>query len=143
MGQPLHELLGLPDAPYDLTLGLEVGSTFEGAPPWPDLRVTAVREVHVRRIVWHEIDVVAERPEDGEREPMRIARLVAELEGDREVELDRQALPLAALEAPQIDPSRCAACGGKIPRGDALIRAGAAYHERCWTDDDPPAEGEP
>jgi hypothetical protein len=134
VGQPLHELLGLPDAPYDLTLGLEAGTAFEGGPPWPDLRVLAVREVHVRRLVWHEIDVIAERAEDNQREPVRIARLVAELEGDREVELDRQAIPIAALEEPAIDVGRCAACNGKIPRGDALIREGAAYHERCWSD---------
>lgn len=143
MGARLWELLGAPDAPYELPLDLEAGTLYEAAPPWPDLRVTAARVVHVRRIVWHEVDVVAERAEDGEREPVRIARLVAELEGDRIVELDRQAVPIAALEAPEIDPGRCAACGGRIPRGDALIREGAAYHGRCWTDDAPPAEEAP
>jgi hypothetical protein len=138
----LWELLGEADAPYDFPLDLEAGARYEGGPPWPDLTVSAARLVHVRRIVWHEIDVVAERAEDDQRENVRIGRLVAELEGDRFVELDRQALPLDALEEPEIDPSKCAACGGKIPRGDALIREGAAYHYRCWDDgpDDPPVE---
>lgn len=139
-GANLWELLGAPDAPYELPLELEAGARFEAAPPWPDLRVVGARLTHVRRIVWQEVDVVAERSEDDQRETVRIGRLVAELEGDRLVELDRQALPLAALEEEPIDPGRCAACGGRIPRGDALIRAGAAYHHRCWTDD-PDTEG--
>jgi hypothetical protein len=138
----LWELLGEVEAPYEFPLDLEAGTRYEGGPPWPDLLVTASRIAHVRRIVWHEIDVVADRAEDGKRENVRIGRLVAELEGDRFVELERQALPMEALEAAEIDPGRCAACGGKIPRGDAKIRDGAAYHDRCWDDgpDMPPTE---
>lgn len=128
------ELLGASDCPYDITLSSKKGGRFEAPPPFPDLKILAVKSKHVRRIVFQEVDVEARADERDKVKRYRVRRLVADMEGDTEVELSREVLPaqlLEDLEGHNINTSVCGACGGNIPRGDHILIESVAYHRRC------------
>lgn len=128
----LLELLGNKEGPFEFALGISSGTRFEGVAPYPDLEVVNSTEVHVRRMVWQVLDVSARLPERIDAEPLRICRLVAELEGGGEVEFERQILPLDEMKIQEVNITKCAACLGNIPEGDAIISDNIAYHQRCF-----------
>ena len=125
------KLVTHPSGPYDITLAVKIGDELAAPPPYPYLRVVEVELVQARRLVWQMVTVDADDPERaGTGERLRFGRLVAELEGGGEVELDRHALPTED-PAPAADPGTCGACGQRIPQGTAVEHDGGFYHRRC------------
>jgi len=130
------ELLGSIQAPYDIQLGLEPGTRFPARPPYPDLAVLEVDNVHVRQIVLQRMVVEATTPEDAgvasePRKTYEVLRLVALLEGGAEMEIHRTAVEVKGTDDRPIDPTRCAACNRPIPYGEGVTVDGRAYHQRC------------
>ena len=128
-----HELMGR-DSPYEFSIGLSPGTRYEAPPPYPDLKIKSSKVMQVRRILYQEIEVEAERIEDNELENIKVFRLVAELEDDREVLLEQFALPSNLIEDSKVDITTCEGCGGTIPPGEHEIYEGKAYHKRCIED---------
>lgn len=121
-----------PDAPHDLSLAAAIGDELRAAPPWPDLTVLGVEVAHVRRLVMQSITVRAHAEDEGvDHADMTIARLVAEVEGDAEIEIMRVVTPVDIEQAVAPDMNTCAACGRAIIRGEAVELDGAAYHPHC------------
>jgi hypothetical protein len=118
--------------PYDVRLDVGEGDELTAPPPYPYLKVLASKVVQARRLCWQVVDVEAQDPEHPEaRALLRFGRLVAELEGGGEVELDRHPLPLVDPPARAADPSTCGACDQHIPQGTGVEHEGAWYHRRC------------
>jgi hypothetical protein len=126
------EAVAAPAAPYEWFLGLAPGACLPAAPPWPDLEVLTCEEVHVRRLVWQTARVRASAADEGaEACELTVGRLVAELEDDNEVEVQRFVVPADVAVAPAVDTAVCAACGGGIIAGEAVVSDVAAYHRHC------------
>lgn len=126
-----HEMLGSVSCPFEFNLNLKKGQTFPGKPPYPQLVVLENDIAHVREIRWQILRIRASTPETGKIENVQIMRLVAVLEGGQEVEMQRVALPADVVEEIPADPTRCAACGGKLPHGSGIEYDGAWYHGTC------------
>lgn len=125
-------LLGAAEAPHEYALALQPGDCVPAAPPYPDLRVTAVDTAYVRRVVMQTITATATAADEGaEAVEVVVARLVAELEGGGEIEIQRLVGPAQAGAADEVDLTRCAACGRSIIAGEALVVGVRAYHPAC------------
>lgn len=137
MGLRADEMLGSAGAPHDLRLDSAVGEVVAPGAPWPTVEILRSEVAPVRRLVHQTLVLRATRPgePDAPAEIVVVGRLVAELEGGGEVEIQRDALP-ADADNPEVDTSTCAACGGPIVPGDARVEDGAAYHARCWSEGD-------
>lgn len=129
-----YEILGRTDCPYEFGLDLKNATVFEGKAPYPRLVVLNNETIHVRSIKWQVLDVRATMPETQKLENVRIMRLVAVLEGGGEVEMSRVALPADVVDDIPADPTKCAACGGKIPVGSGVRGDDGKYYHRgmCW-----------
>lgn len=127
MGLRADELLGNQAAPHEFTLDTADGERIEAEAPYPNVDVVSAEVKPVKRLVYQTI-VVSASKDDLPAEQVVIGRLVAELEGGSEIEIQRDALPLNAGE---VDTSKCVACGGRILPGEAVIDESGAYHERC------------
>jgi hypothetical protein len=126
-----HEILSSSSCPFEFSLKLKKKDRFPGKPPYPQLIVLDNVVTHVREIQWQMIKVRASVPESGKMEDVQIMRLVAVLEGGEEVEMQRVALPADVVQEMPVDPTRCGACGGKIPPGAATVKDGVSYHWTC------------
>ncbi len=126
-----HEYVGSAQAPYEFELALKAGDQIEGAAaPFPPLTVLSAT-VGPATLQYQTLTVRAGDEEGGS--DVLVGRLVAVLASGAEIEVQREALP-ADVENPEVDTSKCAACGGPLRTGDVLVRSGAAYHGRCWED---------
>ena len=126
------EMISASDSRFDFELGLdpEKGVRWRGEPPYPDLKLRECKEVQVRRFVSQTMVVTASVPEDSDQTELIIDRLVAELEGGRQVELVRTARPAEREEV--LDPDVCRACEGKIvDKSETVMHEGEPYHRRC------------
>jgi hypothetical protein len=121
-----------PDAPHDLSLAAAAGDELRAAPPWPDLTVLGVEVTHVRRLVMQSVTVRAHAIDEGDGHvDLVIARLVAEVEGDAEIEIMRVVTPAGVEAALAPDLTTCTACARPIIRGEAVELDGGAYHRNC------------
>ncbi len=124
------KLIEDPNGPVQFSLGTQVGGVVEENAPYPRLVVTNKQKLYVRRLVWHVLDVDARSDDSNQRESLTIGRLVAEIEGGGEIELQRSVVPSDLFEEQQEDSSTCAACGEAIPV-DPVVFDGKSYHKRC------------
>jgi len=126
------DLMGNSEAPYQLSLELEKGSKFKAKPPYPDVEVLHNESVHIREFKWQRLVTRVSTPETGKVEEIQVMRLVAIMEGDVEIEIQRIAMPADVEEDVPVDITTCAGCGGSIPFGQAEEYEGKAYHRgRC------------
>jgi hypothetical protein len=130
-----RKLIEDPNGPIQFALDTPVGSVTEEAEPYPRLVVTDTHLLYVRRLVWQTLDVDA-RSASGQAERLTIGRLVAEIEGGGEIEMQRTVIPTDALADRPPDVTTCGACGRSIPDGEAVVIPGgdgppAAYHPTC------------
>ncbi len=126
------EMISAADSKFGFQLGIKHGTKWEVEPPYPDLEVASAKETHVRRLVLQELVVSASVPEDDDAADLVVTRLVAELEGGREVELNRHAQAAGEDVEAEIPMDVCCACGERIC--DPSIREmyeGKPYHKRC------------
>lgn len=120
-----------PNGPVQFGLQTPVGAVLPEHPPYPRIVVTDTGVQYVRRLVWHTVDVIARSEESGQTERLTIGRLVAEIEGGGEIEMQRTVIPTEALDDRPVNVNTCEACGRPIPDGDAVIVERAAYHRGC------------
>jgi hypothetical protein len=128
----LLQLLNEGDAPHELNLDLAAGAVLIGEPPWPDIEITGASVLPVTGLRWQTLRGIARSTEDARLEvPVVIARLVAVIADEVEIEIQRTVVPDPdAPVAAVLDPSLCAACGGRIH--DVPVNLdGAFYHPRC------------
>jgi len=126
-----RKLIEDPNGPVQFGLQTPVGAVLEETPPYPRIVVTDTHVLYVRRLVWHTIDIDARAGDAGKSERLTVGRLVAEIEGGGEIEMQRTVIPTDALNQRPIDANTCAACGYVIPDSDAVIIDDAAYHRGC------------
>lgn len=129
-----HDLVSSQEAPYEIPLGVEEGATFQAAPPFPDLAVDQVHIAEVDKLYYQTLLTTATSENSDREQRIIIGRLMAVTTDGGEVEIQRHALPMEAIEK-GVDVTRCAACGGNIPHGEARILEDAAYHANCLTED--------
>jgi len=127
------ELVSSQEAPYEIPLNVEAGAIFQAAPPFPDIVVDQVHMADVESIHYQTLVITATMAESDREQRIVIGRLMAITAGGAEVELQRHALPLEAVES-GVDVAKCAACGGNIPHGEALVLDSGAYHQRCLSE---------
>jgi len=125
------KLIDDPNGPVQFSIETPVGAVIEEKSPYPRLVVTNRQTLYVRRLVWHIIDVDARSEDSIQRQSLTIGRLVAEIEGGGEIELQRSVVPSEIFEEQQNDLSTCNACGENIPEDTAVIFDGKSYHKRC------------
>lgn len=114
------------DGVYPISLRTAPGACLEaaGVPPVTVMHASAVR---VRELHWQALLCRC-----AEGQVAQVQRLVAVLESDEELELQRTVLPVDPTSALPVDPHRCAACGGNIPGDHGVLAAdGRSYHPGC------------
>jgi len=131
---PYQAMLSDADAPHPFELGIKEGVCLLGNPPFPDVTVLESKLVHIRSLKYQILTLDATDENQNRNEVVRIGRLVAELEGDGEVEIQRFLLPMEDAEV-FVDETRCAACLMSIPEGEAKIVGCEAYHQHCYLED--------
>jgi len=129
-----HELVSSQEAPYELPLGVEVGAICRAAPPFPDIEVQGTDVVEIDRLYYQTLRVTATMERSDREQSIIVGRLMAVTKDGAEVEIQRHALPVEAVEH-NVDTTRCAACGGNIPHGEARIHEDRAYHSICLGED--------
>lgn len=120
----------------DLSQIVEAGSypfrldTARGAtlisPDLPQLTVVHAAAVRVREVHWQALLC-----RTADQQTLQVQRLVAVLESNEEVELQRLVSPVDANTALPVDPNRCAACGGAVPQDSGMVIDGRTYHHGC------------
>jgi hypothetical protein len=111
--------------PYPFRLDTARGATLI-SPDLPPLAVVHAAAVRVREVHWQALLC-----RTADQQTLQVQRLVAVLESNEEVELQRQVAPVDAATALPVDQNRCVACGGNVPQGTGIIFEGRTYHCAC------------
>ena len=124
-----YELFDGVDSPYELNLGMGVGDTVVAESGYPDLRVCAIKELPLERLVFQML--AADADYEGETRRVTIARVVGVTHDGQEIEIMRQARPSDEVEGERQDGGKCAACGWPIPYGEGVVTEEGLCHKQC------------
>jgi len=125
-----RDLIGDRSGPYGFSVDDEPGTIYAGAAPFPDLSLVKSITTPITALVYQTSEVEASADFSERRGRYYVGRLVAILENGQEVEFGREAIAVDAVKG-GIDASFCDSCGRSIPKGEAVVIDGCAYHAEC------------